>query len=209
MDQFEEDLSPQERKAFASLHREEQVPPFLEDQTVEALKRQRLIRPNKRRSPFSFRQLAYAVAVALVFFGAGLWLGGRWRTQPANGTPPTHDAKMSEFMLVLLDSPELPSDESKEEEQRVAEYRNWALKLQQRGLLIAGEKLTTELKTLNNAGGGLVISGTQVDRRVKPMAGYFLIEARDYQQAIEIASDCPHLKYGGTIELRRIDHTAS
>jgi hypothetical protein len=43
------------------------------------------------------------------------------------------------------------------------------------------------------------------DARENAIGGYFLIRARDYQQAVSIAENCPHLRYGGTIEIRQID----
>ena len=36
------------------------------------------------------------------------------------------------------------------------------------------------------------------------LGGYYLIEAADYDQAVERASDHPHLEYGGTIEVRQV-----
>ena len=37
------------------------------------------------------------------------------------------------------------------------------------------------------------------------LGGYFTIEAASYDQAIERLRDCPHLLFGGTIELRQVD----
>ena len=39
------------------------------------------------------------------------------------------------------------------------------------------------------------------------IGGYFTIEAADYNEAVEICSDCPHLTYGGRIELREVEPT--
>ncbi len=36
------------------------------------------------------------------------------------------------------------------------------------------------------------------------LSGYFLITASGQDEALEIAANCPHLEYGGTIEIRRI-----
>ena len=36
------------------------------------------------------------------------------------------------------------------------------------------------------------------------LGGYFLIEAANYDQAVERTKDHPHLHYGGTIEVRAI-----
>ena len=37
------------------------------------------------------------------------------------------------------------------------------------------------------------------------LGGYFAIEAADYDEAVAISRDCPHLKYGERIELRAED----
>ena len=37
------------------------------------------------------------------------------------------------------------------------------------------------------------------------MGGFFIVKASDYSEAVEISESCPHLGYGGTIELRQID----
>ncbi len=39
------------------------------------------------------------------------------------------------------------------------------------------------------------------------IGGFFHIKADDYQQAVQIARDCPHLEYG-TVEIREIERTA-
>jgi hypothetical protein len=36
------------------------------------------------------------------------------------------------------------------------------------------------------------------------IAGYFLVRARDYRHAVTIAEGCPHVRHGGSIEIRRI-----
>ena len=36
------------------------------------------------------------------------------------------------------------------------------------------------------------------------LGGYYIIEAASYDNAVEHAQSCPHLEYGGTIEVRQI-----
>jgi hypothetical protein len=37
------------------------------------------------------------------------------------------------------------------------------------------------------------------------LGGYFLIEAPNYNAAVDRARDCPSFEYGGTIEVREVD----
>jgi hypothetical protein len=36
------------------------------------------------------------------------------------------------------------------------------------------------------------------------IGGYFVIQAADYAEAVRLSTECPHLRYGGRIELREI-----
>jgi hypothetical protein len=36
------------------------------------------------------------------------------------------------------------------------------------------------------------------------LGGFYLIEARDYDEAVARASEHPHVEYGGTIEVRKL-----
>ena len=35
------------------------------------------------------------------------------------------------------------------------------------------------------------------------LGGYYIIEAADYDEAVKLTLDHPHLEYGGTIEVRQ------
>ena len=71
----------------------------------------------------------------------------------------------------------------------VNEYRQWARQVRVAG----GEKLKDETVVLGSA------------ERAASVRGFFRIVARDRQAAEAVARTCPHLKYGGWIELREID----
>ena len=72
---------------------------------------------------------------------------------------------------------------------RVAEYGAWARNLQ------GGEKLSDAW---------LLSSGGVRHHPNLTISGYFLLRARDDAEALAIAKTCPHLRYGGRVELRRI-----
>ncbi len=40
------------------------------------------------------------------------------------------------------------------------------------------------------------------------IGGIFTIDADSYDEAVEISKDCPHLKYGGWIEVREVEPTS-
>lgn len=113
---------------------------------------------------------------------------------------------MGQFLLLLHERPADLADVSPSETQRIIrDYSAW------RDSLIRDQRLVGSNKLCDEGGKQLVKDGQT--RRVtdgpyteakEVIAGYFLIEADDYDQAVGIARSCPHLDYG-RIEVRRVD----
>ena len=114
---------------------------------------------------------------------------------------------MPKYLLLLHESPPDYSNVSAEEIQAViSEYKAWRNKIEAEGRYLGGQKLKDE--------GGRHLSARQGDLRVvdgpyaeakEVLGGYFMIEASDYDAAVEVSKGCPHLKFGGRIELREVD----
>jgi hypothetical protein len=114
---------------------------------------------------------------------------------------------MSQFMLLLYDDPSSFVSLSPDDMQRILEeYRSWAGKLGQAGKLVGGEKLKDEGgKVMRQDKGQLKVVDGPYSETKEVVAGYFLIRAENYAQAVELAKDCPHLKYGAKIDVREVD----
>jgi hypothetical protein len=114
---------------------------------------------------------------------------------------------MSQFMLLLHENPASFASVSAEEIQAViADYNAWRAKLEAAGRIRGGNKLKDEggrHLSLNN-GKLRVVDGPFAEAK-EVMGGYFIVEASSYDDAIKISEECPHLKYGGRIELREVD----
>lgn len=114
---------------------------------------------------------------------------------------------MPDFLLLLHEQPSDFTGFSPEEMQSViGEYVAWRKKLEAEGKYAGGQKLRDE--------GGRHLSGFNGDFRVSDgpyaeakevIGGFFSIKAGNYDEAVEISKDCPHLKFGGRIELREIE----
>jgi len=117
---------------------------------------------------------------------------------------------MPDYLLLLHERPSDFSGLSNEQiEAVISEYMAWSKKLGAEGKLVGGQKLRDE--------GGRHLSGYNGDFRVtdgpfaeakEVIGGFFSITAADYDEAVEISKECPHLKYGGRIELREIEPTS-
>lgn len=195
----EDELSAEERRALDGLAREKVPPPVLEERVVEALKHSQLLLPSGSVSGVRARSVGLAVAASLVFM-LGALAGSGWASkagQKDNGPG---------FMLLLRSAPGPRQSRSSDEVSRmVEEYGKWAGQLRGQGVHVDGEKLGSETRVLRGLGGRVEVSENQMDASPHPIAGYFLVEARDYEHAVRIAEGCPHLKYGGTVEIRRIE----
>jgi hypothetical protein len=197
MDEFEEDLSPLEVETFQGLAKEKSPPDLLEHQVVRALRKSRLIRTHWT----SKRWVVVTAAAATVLVAFGFILGAYWKSRPSVIPTPK-----PEFLLLLRNSPsEVPIRSDTDELNRVREYSAWSHNSSLEGAVLDGEKLTDDARSLKFVEGQPVVSIADAETRKTAIAGYFLIRARDYQEAIAIAESCPHAKYGGTIEIRQID----
>ena len=104
-----------------------------------------------------------------------------------------------EFMMGSSLSPE-------EIKQAIAKYSAWREGLEAEGRLAGANKLKDEGgKSLSRTNGSVrVVDGPFAEAK-EVIGGYFVIEAADYEEAVEISRGCPHLAFGGRIELREVD----
>ena len=112
---------------------------------------------------------------------------------------------MSQFMLFIRNGDE-PSQLSPEEiQQAIQRFSAWARKLREQGKLIAAEKLKdNEGLLLSTRNGQIVVDGPFAETK-ETIGGYFVIEAVNLEQAIEITKECPALDNGGKVELREVE----
>ncbi len=119
---------------------------------------------------------------------------------------------MPRFMLLLHESTTGAADLAADEIQAIiARYSAWADKLKAEGRHAGGQKLADD-------GGGRHMVGSGAALRVtdgpfaeakEVIGGYFAVHAADYAEACRIAASCPHLEYGGRIEVRQFDELAT
>ena len=105
---------------------------------------------------------------------------------------------MPQFMLVMHRDPAILAGFSPEKaQQALQKYVAWT----KRPTTIDAQRLTADT--------GRVIRGNKVSdgpysETKEVMGGFYLIDANDYDQAVQLALDHPHLEYGGTIEVRAL-----
>ena len=151
---------------------------------------------------------AAALAASLLI---GVMIGRSAAPQLTVQTPPNAAAASPKERYVLLlhgpartasATPTQAAADSVAEQAIVAEYRAWAMRLRDSGALVMAEKLADDPLTMVTAAGV-----TQMPRDTPDeLGGFFLIQA-DSAEAFRIARECPHLRHGGTVQVRRIQPT--
>lgn len=187
------ELTPDEKRLYASLPRHRVPPSSLEERTMNKLRNQGLIAPNNTWKQWP----AVAAAVGLLLLGG---VSG-YVLRPSNGVERMQN-HMPKYILLLHESPN-PAEDS---QAMIEEYGNWARSIQGEVQYVSGEKLKMSGRILTKKV-KLEITDGMLTNQTMNLGGFFVIQAKDYESAARIASECPHLKYGGVIELREIDPT--
>ena len=114
---------------------------------------------------------------------------------------------MAQFLLLLYDNPANWAKFTPEQIQKaMAKYGAYGQKLREKKQWVAGQKLADEPgRVLRNKGGKIQATDGPYSETKEGLGGFYLIEAPNYNAAVEISRDCPHLEFGGTIEVREVD----
>ena len=167
---------------------------------------------SRRRAVRTATLTVGSVAASLIL---GLVLGRKTGTVAPDTTasaPPIATAAAPKDKYVLLlhgpartraTTPAQAAADSANERALVAEYGAWAGQLAAAGVLVAGEKLADDPLTMLTANGATEPPRMTADE----LGGFFIIQAADSAEAFRIARECPHLKHGGTVQVRKIEPT--
>jgi hypothetical protein len=114
---------------------------------------------------------------------------------------------MPKYMLLLHDDKNGFASLSPDQMQKVIEkYMAWGRKLREAGVHAGSNKLTDEPgKVLRRSGAQVRVTDGPYSETKEVLGGYYIVEAASYDEAIERSRDCPHLEYGGTIEVRQVE----
>lgn len=113
---------------------------------------------------------------------------------------------MPSYLLFLHEDPSVFQHVSPAEMQAIIEkYSGWKRRLQHAGVLTGGQKLQDGTgRVLRKAAGQAAITDGPYTESKEVIGGLFEIRADNYDAAVAIAQDCPHLEYGA-IEIREVE----
>lgn len=114
---------------------------------------------------------------------------------------------MPQYMMILHEQPADFSNMSPEQiESVIREYIDWSKGIEEKGKYVGGQKLKDDGgRHLSGFGDSFRFTDGPYAEAKEVIGGFFTISAADYDEAVKLSADCPHLNYGGRVELREIE----
>jgi hypothetical protein len=111
---------------------------------------------------------------------------------------------MAQFMLLLRGGGDATKDYTPEQAQQMMQlYYKWSEKLQGEDRMRGGDELKAGGRVVRAPDGRPVVDGPFAETK-EAIGGYFLIEARDLDDAADVATGCPILTHGGVVDIREV-----
>lgn len=88
-------------------------------------------------------------------------------------------------------------------QQAVQAMMDWSSRLKEEGKFVAGHPLEHKGMRVSMHSNTISIDGPFAESK-EAIGGFFMVKAKDMDEAIAIASQCPMLPYGTTVEVREV-----
>ncbi|MGH2552648.1 MAG: YciI family protein [Chitinophagaceae bacterium] len=109
---------------------------------------------------------------------------------------------MEKFMLIFQGGMAGGQRSPEEMQAHMGKWMTWIDKLAKAGKYIAGEPLIPGGKLVSGANKS-VTDGPYTEGK-EIVGGFFLINAVDMAEAVEISKDCPDLEFGTSVQVRQV-----
>jgi hypothetical protein len=109
---------------------------------------------------------------------------------------------MAQYLLLLYNDPSWMKNLSPEEMQKAVEKHGaW----RKNAFAKDGKRLADDAgKVLRPGTGKARVTDGPYSESKEALGGFYVIEAANYDEAVALTQDHPHLEYGGTIEVRHV-----
>ena len=110
---------------------------------------------------------------------------------------------MARYMLILKGGGEAWASYTPEQVQGMMQkYTDWTQEIVNKGIFLAGDPLQ-ETGRVVSMRDGAPVDGPYTETK-ENIAGYYVIKADNYDQAVEVSKGCPALLHGGAVEVREV-----
>ncbi|HLJ74416.1 MAG TPA: YciI family protein [Thermoanaerobaculia bacterium] len=112
---------------------------------------------------------------------------------------------MAQYVLMLRDNGTYGSLSPEELQKIFGRFRTWSDKLRAQGKITGGQKLKDRAgRVMRRNGAKDAVTDGPFAEAKEIIGGFFVVDAKSYDEAQSLASGCPHLDFG-SIEIREID----
>ncbi|HSE98685.1 MAG TPA: YciI family protein [Blastocatellia bacterium] len=115
---------------------------------------------------------------------------------------------MAQYMILSYGPAEAPADMELSPEMIQAiiqKYNAFTERLQKAGLTGINKLIDGTGRVLRGSGDKLVVTDGPFAESKEVIGGYWIVEARSYDDAVALARHCPSLEFGGTVEVREVE----
>jgi hypothetical protein len=119
------------------------------------------------------------------------------------------DTEMAKYMLLLRGGNDEWANFTPEQAQEIMQkYYTWSSELNGdgKGKVLEGDALREGGRVLSVAADRSIVDGPYAETK-ESIGGYYVIEATDIDEAVEISRGCPTLLHGGVVEIREVNET--
>lgn len=95
-----------------------------------------------------------------------------------------------------------PYKSQEEAMENIKQWTAWIEELAQKGIYVSGEQLEPEVRRVQ--GKSKELNDGPFTESKEIISGIFIINAKDFDHAVEIAKDCPIYGFNGNVEIRPI-----
>src|SRR5215831_16448991 len=110
---------------------------------------------------------------------------------------------MKEFMMIFRSEnmQGAPAPSAEQMQAVLQQWQQWIKSIAAKGKFSGTNRLLSEGKTLKP--GSIVTDGPYTEAK-EIVGGYLVVRTNSLDEAIELAKDCPALRYGGNVEVRSV-----
>lgn len=115
---------------------------------------------------------------------------------------------MAQYLLLIREYEPYSKNYTPDQLQQVIQkYINWSGQLRQQGRLVSSEKLVDDGGRIVRMRNRQILVDGPFTEAKEAIGGYYIIEAAGYDEAVQLARDCPVFETGGEVELHEIEPT--
>lgn len=107
------------------------------------------------------------------------------------------------YLLLFRNNDVLKGLSPSEIQQAVQAMMDWSSRLTEEGKYVAGHPLEHKSIRVSMRNDTISIDGPFAESK-EAIGGFFMVKAKDMDDAVAIAGQCPMLPYGATVEVREV-----